>query len=62
MISFGDRIKATPIILPKQGAAERLERIPLNRKVLQEGDLQRLIHDFPSLLPTDEVEPVSTLW
>lgn len=57
MEKLGKRIKPTPIFIPDQGAPSILERVPLTDQLLGEKWLQDLIHRYPSLLPTNEIEP-----
>ncbi len=57
MERYGKRIKSTPIFIPDQGAPSLLERVPLTEQLLQEKWLQDMIHCYPSLLPTNEIEP-----
>ena len=54
----GDRIKSTPIYLPSQEKPSILKRLPFTEKLLQEDWLQSLIHQYPSILPTNEIEPI----
>ncbi len=58
MVNFGKRIKATPIIIDQNMKPQKLKRLPVNTKLFQEEWLQKLIRDYPSLLPVDEIEPV----
>ena len=53
----------TPIIF-RSGNSEPLTRIPLAKRdedTFDEAWLQRLIHDHPECLPTDEIDPCFSL-
>ena len=54
----GERIKSAPIYFPNQGKPSVLKRLPLTKNQLQEGWLQSLIHNYPSILPAEEIEPI----
>jgi len=54
---MGERIQATPLMIPDGETPVKLERVPLTGKAFQEDWMQELIHNYPSLLPVTEIEP-----
>jgi hypothetical protein len=62
MYLSGDRIQATPLLISDLESPKKLERVSLTGKIFQEDWMQNLIHNYPSLLPVTEIEPLLGLW
>ena len=57
MTNLGDRRYVNPVLVKSDGTAVDLKRIPLDKRAFDEGWLQELIRNNPSLLPVAEIEP-----
>jgi len=55
MITKGNRRGGTPILI-EQSNFRHLERVPVETKMFREEWLQKLIHEFPGLLPIEEID------
>jgi len=56
-MSMSQRRDCSPVLVQTSGQAMPLERIPFTERRLEEGWLQRLLHDCPSILPVEELDP-----
>lgn len=60
MSTIGNRRYTNPVVLNPDGSTNRLERVPFNERIFEEGWLQDLIENNPELLPIGEIEPAFT--
>jgi hypothetical protein len=60
MITKGNRRSGLPVIVEDRNV-NLLERIPLEAKAFNEGWIQKLIHDYPAILPIRDIEGVLVL-
>ncbi|WP_422485415.1 hypothetical protein [Gudongella sp. DL1XJH-153] len=58
MIQTGKRVRTTPLLIKNGVEPEFLKRIPTTQKLFQEDWLQKVIYDYPALLPAGDVESV----
>ena len=52
-----ERRDGTPVLVDPEGRTERLKRIPLREKDIDEGWLQKRLHESPEILPINEIDP-----
>ena len=56
---FGERAYGKPAIVNREGKTTiNIERVPLNKRSIDEYWLQELIRKQPDLLPVEDIEPV----
>lgn len=54
---MSQRRDCTPVLVQSGGRAVLLSRIPFTERRLQEGWLQKLLFDYPSILPVPDLDP-----
>jgi len=58
MIQTGKRVRTSPLLIKDGEEPKFLRRIPTTQKMFQEDWLQKVIYDYPGLLPAGDVESV----
>lgn len=56
MITKGNRLGGQPVLI-QNDTTKNLVRIPLNAKDFSEEWIQKIIHNYPSILPIKDIEP-----